>query len=704
MNFSAQNKSISLLSYIQNSILFISFVTILFLSIAVAIITPFYSPSTVHYINDILSDKDSLKKNITDLILSGNEFGIDALNIENKFIKNLDHSFLVGGDKDNVLKHLKEFYESCHEQVNYIDCIRGNDKYVVSLLHIKNKYFRGHYVQSIKADSSNIFLILVFICSTVIVFVSFIFIFFKLVVRPRIKILLQKSIDLMTSQNVPGEKDQKANLIDEFETITKKISELKQLEYLNKKQDDIIEQAEHIRHDIKSPLNALNLFFIMINGKISETEKKLGYNSLRRAHDIINSLPTPRSSSNTSTNLKPEIVYLILQRIISEKRMEYRLSNDIEINLNLPKTHTAIFAKISASDFSRSISNIINNSTSSAYKKNIKIIVTVDYKVLGNKIVINISDNGLGFKDKIENQEISKDFINKYGSKEGLGLNQVLYFSEKSNASLFLSSEPKNGTSITIELPICPQAAWFANSILIQNEKIVCIDDDTSIHDIWRNRIEDKIDILNFYRSDEFEEWICKEKDTSIYTFLFDYELIGSKKNGINLIKKYKLANQSVLVTNKYDHSEIQDKCIELQIKVVPKDCAPTIPLLYKNKRCGQEPLKKTDYIYIDDDFDFLEHLQQLANQKNIKIAIFPSIDKFIENCHLFDLNVPISVDSFLGNGVLGEHESSIISKHGFKNVYLSSGRNMKNIKLPSWICGYREKGYPIINLDFKGL
>ncbi|MGK5088354.1 hypothetical protein WDW86_12410, partial [Bdellovibrionota bacterium FG-2] len=61
--------------------------------------------------------------------------------------------------------------------------------------------------------------------------------------------------------------------------------------------------------------------------------------------------------------------------------------------------------------------------------------------------------------------------------------------------------------------------------------------------------------------------------------YLCDYELVGSKETGLDVIEKLGIAPQSILVTSRYDEPAIQERCVRFGAKLLPKGLAHRVPL-----------------------------------------------------------------------------------------------------------------------------
>jgi len=101
------------------------------------------------------------------------------------------------------------------------------------------------------------------------------------------------------------------------------------------------------------------------------------------------------------------------------------------------------------------IANLLDNAISFS-KENQKVIVKVS-KIDNNKVMINILDEGQGFKEKDTNKIFKRFYSNrpdKFGQHSGLGLNIVKNLVDLHNASIKASNRPnQKGASMKILFP-----------------------------------------------------------------------------------------------------------------------------------------------------------------------------------------------------------------------------------------------------------
>ena len=137
-----------------------------------------------------------------------------------------------------------------------------------------------------------------------------------------------------------------------------------------------------------------------------------------------------------------------------------------------------------------------------------------------------------------------------------------------------IRSQVATGTSVEIKLLNAPRPHWFASSIQIhEGSTVVSFDDDLSIHQIWKGRLESikahdyKIVQKSFTSTADFLKFSIDDS----MIFLIDYEFLNQNENGLKLIEEKEIASRSILVTSRYEEIFIKETCEKLGIKLLPK-------------------------------------------------------------------------------------------------------------------------------------
>ncbi len=352
--------------------------------------------------------------------------------------------------------------------------------------------------------------------------------------------------------------------------------------------------ASQFAHDIRSPLAALN----MVTGdlmQIPEGERLLIRSAIYRINDIVNALEAryidqqgyqlQRSSQEvgdlSQVPLGSVLLSGVLDSIVSEKRSLYRPRLGVVIELALNQDSYGLFARIHESNFKRVMSNLMNNAVEAI---DVQGLVKVELTACQDRILVHVIDNGKGIPRRILSRlgEMGMTF-NKAGGS-GLGLFNAKNVVQDWGGELNIESEEGVGTRVTVNLPRAEAPNWFVSGIEVKDDlSIIVVDDDISIHQIWKQRLErlapglKNISLNHFSSIDSFCDFYPTYSSKESL-FLIDYEFLGQAETGLDLIERLAIQTQSILVTSRFEDREILRRCEEAKIKVLPKSLASIIP------------------------------------------------------------------------------------------------------------------------------
>src|SRR5690606_365069 len=112
---------------------------------------------------------------------------------------------------------------------------------------------------------------------------------------------------------------------------------------------------------------------------------------------------------------------------------------------------------------------------------------------------------------------------------------------------------------------------------LKSNQIVLILDDDQEIHQVWDQILDSsKINIIHFNSTLKVEEWIMNHSSRN-FLLLSDYEIIGEKRTGLDLIKKLSIEAQSVLVTSHFEEISRRNQ----HVRIIPKMIVPIIKANY---------------------------------------------------------------------------------------------------------------------------
>lgn len=353
------------------------------------------------------------------------------------------------------------------------------------------------------------------------------------------------------------------------------------------------EIRERLTHDLKSPLLSLS----SIEKEISKFGHKKVVDTYRMSLDRIKQLidATENTSQKYSDMQRPDLstevkkcdVLKVLKDIIAENEFTLKSTKNIHLHCTEDLSSVAkdkVYIQISELDLKRHINNLIANSMEAIDHSNGEIKVTL--KCDFSHVIIQVQDNGKGISSEIVGKIGDRGFTDGKINGHGFG---IYYFKKDIldlKGSLKVQSEESKGTLISISLPIYKVETvnlenTFNQEKIVQsgvrvisktqlfnaiennrtiqeicfkeNSLLIFVDDDKVILNLWNDYLK-KYKILNkalcFSSPEDFEQWFFNSEVLfDEVQFFFDYQ-ISPLVTGFDLIKKFGLEKESVIVTN----------------------------------------------------------------------------------------------------------------------------------------------------------
>lgn len=287
--------------------------------------------------------------------------------------------------------------------------------------------------------------------------------------------------------------------------------------------------------------------------EIPEDMRLLIRGSVSRIKDISNHLvknyhpdKTHGNAQKTSEIKEVHLLSSLVESLVSEKRMQLRSQIGIEVESKINAESYGLFCELNAQDLKRVLSNLINNASEALGDTGL-ISVTIYPEKSFSSIVIK--DNGRGIPEDILPTLMTRGKTYGKPNGSGLGLFHAKSIIEGLGGHISIESTNGIGTTIKLLLPLCDSPDWFVPHLRIDSDSVICVlDDDASIHQIWKERFERTrktffdIKMQHFSNTDEATTWIKKNNNAKII-YLIDYELLGPNINGLEFIEQLNLAS-----------------------------------------------------------------------------------------------------------------------------------------------------------------
>lgn len=338
----------------------------------------------------------------------------------------------------------------------------------------------------------------------------------------------------------------------------------------NEKAKLIFRMTSQVAHDIRSPLAAFN----MLESDLVELPRErlnLLRSAVNRIRDIANSLlsqrPELEDGADTPRKDTPRVrlVSSLLETTVSEMRSLVRAGVTIECGMDA-KSY-GWFAYIEADEFKRVIAELIKHGIESTDETG---CVRLQLSRVDHDLFISISDDGPGLVEADTSAlDRARNSLDVWGGR----------FEVKSEAGI--------GTERRILLPIAEAPFWCVDRIEVpSNSTIAVVDDDMSIHQVWRRKFDSHMlakndcQLVCFSSPEELSKWMSANPKRVRHTqYFIEYDFAQGVENGLQLIERHSIQSRSVLVTNRFEERSVLESCARLRVRMIPKTMLGFVPV-----------------------------------------------------------------------------------------------------------------------------
>jgi len=509
------------------------------------------------------------------------------------------------------------------------------------------------------------------------------------------KIIGTLGISIETTSKKEAEKLSFENDRLKFENETQKT--------ISQEQEKFRKLAGQVAHDIRSPLASL-LMLAKICQTLPETERIALREAANNIGDIANNLlsnyqkkEAEHDQASTIEERESILVSPLLLQILTEKKYQYP-NRSVKLDHHFSQAGNFAWFKIEPTAFKRMLSNIINNSVDAFDQKEGKITLFLDAD--DSHVHITIEDNGKGMNPELVEKILSRVVVTE--GKEnghGIGLTQVRETLENNQGEWVIDSRIDQGTKFVLTFPRVQSLNWIAETLqLNDDDTVVILDDDTSIHMAWNLRFEaikkkfPHLIIKHFELGQEAIDFIndhAPDKKQKIF-LLADYELLKQDLNGLDVIKKTQIS-RSILVTSHYADKQVQQSAAQTNTKILPKQLASDIDIEI-GKAAPDEiiailsnEVKEVDVVFVDDDQRLLDSFTFFAFNK--KVATYQDPRHFLDNVNQYPKDTKIMLDNHFANyDRKGIQIAEQLHALGFTQLYLLSGESFSKCEVPNYL------------------
>jgi signal transduction histidine kinase len=403
--------------------------------------------------------------------------------------------------------------------------------------------------------------------------------------------------DLSVRFNFTG-KDEVSNIAKTLDHLLDSLEDHQKELVASERAKATARMARDVAHNIGSSLTTLEANTPKLAGvpegvrsaiRKATSEIRARLQALQEQARTVEEADTQRQTAATAPTRRPKPTVVqqlasVVEDVVADRRGALPTADRIEIEAETGERAYGAFAKVDVVEFRAILTNLINNAVEAIPTKG-TVTVRVEHDAV--HCVITVADTGKGIAPELLPKLAQRGVTHGKANGSGLGLSHARVTLEEWGGSLQIDSALGRGTTVRVTLPQAPPPAWHLPALQVGSASTVCIlDDDGSIHALWDGRFSDvglptgDASIKHFQDGDSFSAWVTANSAAVSRTlFLVDYELMGDRRNGLDLIEALGIEHRAVLVTGRSDEPAVVSRAKFLGVKVLPKPLAGAVPI-----------------------------------------------------------------------------------------------------------------------------
>ena len=451
----------------------------------------------------------------------------------------------------------------------------------------------------------------------------------------------------------------------------------------------IVSLAVQVAHDIRSPVFALEAALKNIP-QLPERQRVVVRHAVNSIRDVANSLLEKNRAQAVAAGAagtgeaEGYLLSSLLDPVVTEKRLQFETKPGVNIDFELSRESYGLFAKVQPVEFRRMVSNLVNNAVEAG--DNGKVSVGLVQK--DEAIILTVSDTGKGIPPEILAKLGQRGETHGKAGGSGLGLYHARTTAENWGGSLAITSEVGKGTTVAVTLPKAKAPAYFVGELkLLPGRPVLVLDDEPGIHEMWRGRFEaarlggHKIETLYFSEPGQLRAWVKENAEKAAKAVcLFDYELAGHQETGLTLAEELGLCEQTILVTSRSEEQRVIEACAALKVRMIPKAQADLVPVSV----AVQAPPARA--VLLDDSNIVHMTWEMAAEEAGVELLGYTDPDKFMADLGNFPKDMPIYIDSELGENIKGEKIAVELKEKGYTNLCLATAHAPERFAHLPWL------------------
>lgn len=240
--------------------------------------------------------------------------------------------------------------------------------------------------------------------------------------------------------------EQYNKMVDQLESSAAKLAQ-------NERELAWREMARQVAHEIKNPLTPMKLSLQFLQKAHKENHPDVGAISERVAINLVSQIDhlskIAFEFSQFANIGNTKATEFDLHSVLSDLVLLYETQDNF--NLHWEKIAEPIMVFADRTQMNRLFTNLLQNASEAVIDQSIEIRIIESIR--GNRILIEITDNGPGIPADIQQRIFMPNFTTK-SSGTGLGLAICKAIVEKAGGNIWFKTTVNEGTSFFVELPL----------------------------------------------------------------------------------------------------------------------------------------------------------------------------------------------------------------------------------------------------------
>lgn len=444
-------------------------------------------------------------------------------------------------------------------------------------------------------------------------------------------------------------------------------------EQILKLKASIGEMAAQVAHDIRSPLQALQIVSSEFD-KLPEENRVIAKNAIHRIKEIANRLLCSyqvdrKRKAPPEISLAAEPIAFYLEAMIAEKKKEFSLVvPKVNLNCHIAEEAYFLFAEVDPTIFKSIISNLLNNSFDACETGG---DIYVGLEPSGKSLRMRVRDTGCGMSEAIVEKINRGTMVSGKERGMGLGLSDTTKNVKAWGGKFSLRSEMGKGTTVEVEFPTVAPPSWALSKLFLIEEGMVTLWYSSTS---YLDRLASRFAVENLkFESEKFIIGAQRQSDllgnlskVASGTCLFIDQQYQSILSEVLLRKLSQKHVRIIVLCEQMDDMTLRAWCEQHAIFMM------TVPYLDRLPVVTLPP--NPDVVFVDDDKILTDAWVLKAKEAEKKLWVFNNIQDFLAVKTYLDKKTPLYIDSDLAHERRGEQFAAELSEEGFTEIYLATG------------------------------